>query len=194
VCGHNFSEVAHTTQKIKQVWRREWRYRHISADRWHLSSYGLGIHFLFRRVGVDFTRNFRDSFFFFKCFGTFCWLESIMLTLKSHNFSTLDSTSLLKTGRPLDRQFFMLQAKQDKCFFLWTCRLLNPCLHSSSTCLVTKILSGLLLSVTLSLFTLTVLLLVARTSHCSCPLFVAYTRLTTRTVWLAGWLSVELQD
>ena len=64
-----------------------------------------------------------------------------------------DSTPLLKKSRPVSRQFFVLQAKQDKCF-LCTCRLLNPCLHSSSTCLVTKILSGLLLSVTLSLFTL----------------------------------------
>ena len=77
------------------------------------------------------------------------------MTLKSHNFSTFDSTPLLKKSRPLDRQFFMLQAKENKCFFLSTCRLLNPCLHNSSTCLVTKILSGLLLSVTLSLFTLT---------------------------------------
>jgi hypothetical protein len=91
----------------------------------------------------------------FLCFATFSWIESIILTLKSHNFSTLDSASLLKKSMRLDRQFFMLQAKEDKCFFLSTCRLLNPCLYNWSTCLVTEILSGLLLSVTLSLFTLT---------------------------------------
>lgn len=77
------------------------------------------------------------------------------MTLKSNNFYTSDITSLLKNSGPVDRQFFVLQAKEDKCFFLSTYRLLNPCLHNSSTCLVTKILSGLLLSVTLSLFTLT---------------------------------------
>lgn len=87
--------------------------------------------------------------------GTVSWIDSITLTLKSHNFSKFDSTSLLNKSRGLDRHFFMLQAKEDKCIFLSTCRLLNACLHNSSTCLVTKILSGLLLSVTLSLFTLT---------------------------------------
>jgi hypothetical protein len=44
---------------------------------------------------------------------------------------------------------------EDTCFFLSTCSLLNLCPYNSSTHLVTKILSGLLLSVTLSLFTLT---------------------------------------
>lgn len=112
-----------------------------------------GYIFSVRELVLIFTRNFQGSFFL--CFGTFSWIESIILILKYHNFSTLDSTSLLKTSRPLDRQFFMLQAKEDKCFFLSTNRLLNPCLHNSSTCPVTKILSGLLLSVTLSLFTLT---------------------------------------
>lgn len=106
-----------------------------------------------RNLVLMFTRRFQRQLFL--CFRTLSWTESIIMILKSRKFSTSDSTSLLKKCRPVDRHFFVIKGNEDKCFFLSTCRLLNPCLHNSSTCLVTKILSGLLLSVTLSLFTLT---------------------------------------